>query len=682
MSPDELETRIPTFAAARRLFESTQEGRPDAGSHERPGEVGGYVVESELSSGGGGTVYGAVRPATGRRVAIKIVHAPLGSAPEAERAWRELDLLSRIRLPHVPQLLDYGEHGGRIYFVTDLIDGAPLLDHCERNRLGRAARVELLARVAEAVQDLHGQGVIHRDIKPANILVTAQGRPVIVDLGIASLLARDPAETLTAEGEPLGSPAWMAPEQARGERSKVSTRSDVYGLGATAYSVLTGHPPHAMDSAIHDAIRRVAQDEPRHPRTLDPSMPKPLAAILLKAVARQPESRYASAEAFAADLRRWLNHDIVDAHAPSALARLVRWCGRHPIAATAAACAAIGLLSIGATLASIWHLRMRPYTVEVAQDGRQARLVSVAGAVLRTWESVAGGIAFGELVEDPERGKVALLGFRPNHTDARLRGCVCAYPVQSSAGPAWSARITEGDIDGSLLPPKKYIPEQFHAEAAVIADTFPGLSGPEIVVIHKDGPHSACAVRVYSLDGEVLCQWWHDGALNPGRWVAGPRLLVFTGLNCQAPWEQLGYPGVTGKPIVVFAVRPEPGFKSTAWTAPGVRDSTLCWYRCLLPPGASDSFSGAQVIEPHAYEDPLRYVRIEVQLRADTSAGFSWLVDGNGSIVPDSLVRNDAYRARQESGSAPDPGGFELGDMPSVVDKGGASSPLTEENDR
>ncbi len=353
--------------------ESGNSGRePGVGAH-LP-SIRGYSIHRPLGAGGGGDVYLATRDGSDRLLALKLLATRLGSGRAAERAWRELDVLSQLHLAATPRVIDYGLHDGRLFIAAEYVEGLPLDKHCESGDpahspahpltcspapahtsaaqpLSLRDRVSLLARVADAVHSLHERGIIHRDLKPSNILIDGRGDPVIIDLGLAMLTGDDPQATLTLEGTPLGSPAFMAPEQARGERSLISTRTDVYGLGATAYAILTGHTPHAKPSrgtgvppvstsptpsgtsvppvstgspnpegdtpSIHEMIRRVSFEPPREPRELNPALPRPLAAILSKAVAREPGARYPSAASLAADLRRWLNGEPVSAQPPT-----------------------------------------------------------------------------------------------------------------------------------------------------------------------------------------------------------------------------------------------------------------------------------------------------------------------------------------------------------------------------
>lgn len=272
--------------------------------------IPGYHIHRLLAAGGGGEVYLAFRRGGSEALAIKLLNRSLGSGRLGDdRAWRELDLLSEMRIPGVPTLLDYGIAGGRLYLVAPRIEGLTLDQYCLQRRPALEQRVEVLAKVADIVQTMHEHGVIHRDIKPENIIVQHDGRPVIIDLGIAALLDRNAADSITLTGIPIGTIGFMPPEQARGERA--STRSDVYGLGALACFVLTGSLPHEADTALHEAIRRIAHEPARDPHALNPSLPKALAQIIAKALSFDAQARYPSAALLAEDLRRWVNHEVI-----------------------------------------------------------------------------------------------------------------------------------------------------------------------------------------------------------------------------------------------------------------------------------------------------------------------------------------------------------------------------------
>ena len=358
------------FDAARRIFveiESEPVFEPSAAASDVP-HIEGYLLNRLLGRGGGGEVYHALREGTERAVAIKLLSRELGGSKGSKRAWRELHMLSELRLSCLPAVHDYGEQDGRLYIVTDYIEGEILTAFCESHALDRRARVKLLIETAKAVQSLHEYGVIHRDIKPDNIIVNQHGQPMIIDLGIAALMTDDVMQTITADGAPIGSPAYMSPEQAKGERKKISTRSDVYSLGATAYMVLTGETPHDMSTTLHEAVRRVAQDEPRDPRELDDTLPKPLAAVLAKAVARNPDRRYESAASLGADLQRWLDGDPVEAKPVKGLAWVKLTIKKQPLTAAAFA---IAFLIVGTSI---------PFIVEAIRNSLLPVIITLDSA--------------------------------------------------------------------------------------------------------------------------------------------------------------------------------------------------------------------------------------------------------------------------------------------------------------
>ena len=335
-------------SAARRLFGALVQDEVLAADLPH---LEGYVLSRLLGRGGGGVVYLGHRAESDRRLAIKLLRKPLNGGAGADRAWRELDVMTQLRLSCTPRVHDYGVHEGRMYIATEHVDGLPLAEHCRANNLTLRQRVGLLARVAEAVATIHERGVIHRDLKPDNVLIDATGEPVIIDLGIAFLLGADVTETLTADGVSIGTPAFMSPEQARGERAAISTRSDVYSLGATACRILTGQTPHDLgSSSLLEAIHKVGHERPRDPRALEPKLPEPLAAILVKALAARPEDRFGSATELADDLRRWLENKPPLSQPPSWWRD--RWLSikRHP--ARWAWGSAAGFMIVGLTVLS------------------------------------------------------------------------------------------------------------------------------------------------------------------------------------------------------------------------------------------------------------------------------------------------------------------------------------------
>ncbi len=677
---------------ARRVVRELLDGDQDPNNpaqdipvNEQTPQIPGYRLERPLGEGGAGRVFLGYSDGSAAPVAIKLMRHRLGSSPQTQRAWRELDVLSQVRSPFVPRLLDFGSVDGRLYIVTELVQGCRLDEYCDEKKLDVRARARLLARIADAVHDLHTHGVIHRDLKPANILITDSGDPLIIDLGVASLLVHDVMESLTQDGAPVGTPAFMAPEQARGERHRVSTRSDVYALGATALCVLTGHTPHDPDSSdsLFEVVHRIGHDEPRDPRTLDPSIPRPLAAILRKATAFRPEDRYASAPGLAADLRRWLAREPVHAAGLTVWQRTGRWVGRHPVAGTAAACLSIaGMILGGAFVGASW-LNQQPSHVSASSDRTVVRLFSRSGRPLHEWRSktqYSDDLDAVLIPRDPETGRSALvLTLIPKPTDPSIPDKqLCVWKASDPTHLLWSSPAGAPDL--SPPQPSNFGPEEgiYEASSFIVEDIFEDLPGDEIVVLTQHAVRSSRAVLVFDMDGKLLYEFWHDGEMSVPVWLSGTRMLVFSGRNRAHDWEDRLPPGhdnyqelVGIGPQVLFGVRPRLG-AARSWINPdsGVHHPDLAFYRCILPIPEIERFRLYCETEPDVGLRS-KFFRVHFILVNDNK-GFNIRVDSAGRFVPGSIIPTDGFKRLT---AVPDPGQFSLGDLPPVLQLPSESGP-------
>jgi TolB-like protein/Tfp pilus assembly protein PilF len=299
------------------------------------GELGDYELLEEIGRGGQGVVFRARQKSLNRLVALKVIGLGQWATKAHVKRFRlEAEAAARLNHPCIVPIYEVGERDGACYFSMGLIEGGQLDAVLKRESMPIRRAVELIVKLARTVEYAHGHGILHRDIKPGNVLLDGKGEPHLTDFGLARLVETE--STMTRTLEVIGTPSYMAPEQAVGNNAAVSTVTDVYGLGAVLYELLTGQPPFA-GGTTYQTIKLLLDTEPRQPRQVNPKVDRDLSTICLKCIEKDPKRRYSSALALAEDLERWLKHEPILARHTGILARGRKWVQRNPTSALLAA---------------------------------------------------------------------------------------------------------------------------------------------------------------------------------------------------------------------------------------------------------------------------------------------------------------------------------------------------------
>ena len=333
-----------------------------------PSKIGRFKVLSFLGSGGFGTAYLAYDPTLDRNVALKIPRAgEFASRNDKERFVREAKNAAKLRHDNIVQVHEINSEGDYPYIVSEYIDGMTLAERISGLAVAHQEIARLMILVAEAVHYAHQQGIIHRDLKPSNIFLNSSFKPYVADFGLARNLMAE--HTMTLEGEILGTPAYMPPEQANGDLTKVSARSDVYSLGVILYRMLCGENPFRACGRM--LIHQVIHEDPVPPRRINDRIPVDLETITLKAMHKNPDNRYESAKELADDLRSWQNDQAIKARPESSFSKCRRWCRKNPRTAGLLGVVA-GLLLILSAMSAVWAIREKLHKEHAVSQQRLA----------------------------------------------------------------------------------------------------------------------------------------------------------------------------------------------------------------------------------------------------------------------------------------------------------------------
>ena len=315
-------------------FGDTLVSPPVGGDMAKPGKWDqftetGYEVLGEIARGGMGVVYRARQNSTHRIVALKTILASEFASEELLQRFRlEAQTAAKLTHPGIVPIYEVGMHQGQPFFSMGLVEGESLAVRLREGPLAQKDAAKLIQQVAQAVEYAHQQGVIHRDLKPGNILIDADGQPYVTDFGLAKQV--EGGNELTTTGQVLGTPSYMPPEQALGNMDEIGPQSDVYGLGAVLYAMLTGRPPFQAASVM-ETLKQVLNVDPVSPRTLAPTISRDLETICLKCLEKEPARRYRDAGELADDLSRYLDGKPITARPISSAHKIVKWVRRNPV---------------------------------------------------------------------------------------------------------------------------------------------------------------------------------------------------------------------------------------------------------------------------------------------------------------------------------------------------------------
>ncbi|HEY1811470.1 MAG TPA: serine/threonine-protein kinase [Kofleriaceae bacterium] len=367
--------------------------------------IEGYELLSELGTGGMGTVYAAQQLVPTRRVAIKVLHARSSAA--LARFFAEAEIMARLDHRGIAKVLQVGITDGRPYIAMEYVDGVTLDEHIGRARPDTSTRLELFAELCDVVHYAHIKGVIHRDLKPSNVMVRADGGIAVLDFGIARL---SDGGGETRDGELVGTPVYMSPEQARLQPDRVDARSDVYTLGVVIYELLTGRLPYDVRGRpLAETARKICDEDPVRLSRIAPALRGDLDAITHHALEKEPERRYQAVASLADDVRRYLDHRTVSVRSPNALERTRRFVRRRPMAGAAIG---VSVTATIATIAIVTHLWL-------AASRAEARALAAGRVVAHHNDELVLDRARAELLHDPTAAAAAIRSVIGHDIDSR-----------------------------------------------------------------------------------------------------------------------------------------------------------------------------------------------------------------------------------------------------------------------
>jgi WD40 repeat protein/tRNA A-37 threonylcarbamoyl transferase component Bud32 len=505
----------------------------------QPGEMsrsylfGDYELLNEIARGGMGVVYKARQISLNRIVALKMVlHGPFSSAEFIQRFRTEAEAAAGLQHPNIVAIYEVGRHDGYHYFSMEYIEGCDLSELVREHPLPARRAAAYVKTVAEALEYAHQKGVLHRDLKPSNLLLDIFDEPRITDFGLARLVKQE--SHLTVTGQALGSPGFMAPEQAAGKMNDSSPLNDIYSLGAILYNLITGRPPFQGET-LPDILLQLQNNDPIPPRHLNPNVPLPLQNICLKCLQKDPAKRYASARALADDLGRFLVNEPIHARPATTLEKIQLYGRRHPVPAALSVALFIAVL-IG-LIGVLWQWR------RAETYGREMSVDLYAADINLAAHAIAQG--------DYGLGRRTLAGLKPKPGREDLRGFEWRYLWNLSRGDqsatltghAWTITCAAYSPDGKLLASGSQdgSVKIWDAQRRQLITTLPGSGAIWSVAFSPDGTQLIKSGNGRKVD---ICDThdWHIVKTLDGEITALSKISPLLAVAHSSPffWEEAG----------------------------------------------------------------------------------------------------------------------------------------------